>query len=179
MLNNRKKLGIAATAVIGALALGGGALAFAETTTPTPTPTTSVGQTGTEVQNDKAGDKQEKEGANEKGDKGEKEGPETNFTGSVKAPAENGNEVDHPDGSPEEAAQQKAESEALAKLATVTQDQATKAATSLVPGTVQKVELGDSDGYVAWQVEIVKADGTNVEVIVDAGNVGNLVQEAA
>lgn len=173
MENNRKKLGLAAAGVVGLLALSGGAVAFAQSSTPSPGPSrsTSTVQEGTTTPGSQ---EQDQEGTS---DKGGKEGSETTFVGSVKAPAENQNEAEKPDGSAEDTAQKKAEADALAKLATVTQDQASKAATTLVPGTLQKAELGDKDGYVVWEIDIAEADGTKVEVIVDAGNVGNLIQE--
>lgn len=171
MENNRRKLGLAAAGVVGVLTLGGGAVAFAQSATPSPSPSQS---TSTSQDPTTSTGSQDQESTS---DKGEKEGTETNFVGSVKAPPENQNEAEKPDGSAEDTAQTKAEADALAKLATVTQDQASKAATALVPGTLQKAELGDKDGYVVWEIAIAKADGTKVEVIVDAGNVGNLVQE--
>lgn len=86
---------------------------------------------------------------------------ESSFAGTIKAPAEN-----------------KSDAAALAKLATVTEQEATKAATDLVPGTISKIALDDEDGFVVWEVDITTADGTMVEVLVDAGNVGNTAQES-
>lgn len=164
MKTSPKKAGIVAAAVSGALLIGGGALAFADTGTPTPGSTSTIsspqenGDTGAET-------------------KGENTEPgETVFTGTIKAPAET-NETEAADGSPEEKAQEKAETDALAKLATVTGQEAAKAATDLVPGTVSSIELDDEDGFVVWEVDITQADGTTVEVLVDAGNASILAQE--
>ncbi|MDO5736728.1 MAG: PepSY domain-containing protein [Propionibacteriaceae bacterium] len=101
---------------------------------------------------------------------------ETAFVGTIKAPAET-NEPEAPDGSPEEKAQDEAETSALAKLSTVSEQDATRAATDLVPGTVTKIQLDDEDGFVVWEVDITKADGTLVEVLVDAGDATNTTQE--
>lgn len=97
------------------------------------------------------------------------------FTGTIKAPAENDSEA--ADGSPEDLAQDKAESDALAKLASVSEQEAARAATDLVPGTIRSIHLDDEDGYVVWEVEITQTDGTEVEVRVDAGDARILAQE--
>ena len=170
MKNIKKNAGIVAAAVTGVLLVGGGALAFADTPTPTPGSTTSVsaspGTEGTDTENEGTGTETE---GTERG--------ETAFVGTIKAPAEAANEVEAADGSPEEVAQDKAENDALAALATVSEQDASKAATDLVPGTVSSIELDDEDGYVVWEVDITQADGTEVEVMVDAGDVSNTVQE--
>ena len=165
MKANKKSAGIVAAAVSGVLLIGGGALAFADTPAPTPGSTTSVSAS---PQNDDADSDKEGTGA-ERG--------ETVFTGSIKAPAENESEPEAADGSPEEKAQDKAETDALATLATVTEQGATRAATDLVPGIISSIQLDDEDGFVVWKVDITKSDGITVEVLVDAGDAGNTVQE--
>ena len=69
------------------------------------------------------------------------------------------------------------EAAALAKLATVTSDQASQAALATVPGTVIKVELDDENGSIVYSVEI-RTDAGVVDVKVDAGNGKVLAQEA-
>jgi uncharacterized membrane protein YkoI len=69
------------------------------------------------------------------------------------------------------------EAAALTKLATVTADQASRAAIATVPGTVIKVELDNENGSVVYSVEI-RTDAGVVEVKVDAGNGKVLAQEA-
>lgn len=102
-------------------------------------------------------------------------GDTSSFIGTVKAPAENESEA--ADGSPEELAEEAAESDALAKLASVSEQEASRAATDLVPGTIRSIHLDEEDGYVVWEVEITRTDGTEVEVSVDAGDVSNTAQE--
>ncbi len=165
MKTNKKKAGIVAAAVSGVLLIGGGALAFADTPAPSPGDTTTV--SSSQVKDDTG---TEKEGT------GTERG-ETAFTGTIKAPAEAESETEAADGSSEEKAQDQAETDALAKLATVTEQEATKAATDLVPGTISSIELDDEDGFVVWEVDITQADGTMVEVLVDAGNASILAQE--
>lgn len=163
MKATKKNAGIVAAAVTGVLLVGGGALAFADTPNPTPGSTTSVSASP------------ETEGTD--ADKDGTERGESAFPGTINAPAEAADEVEAADDSPEELAQDRAESDALATLATVSEQEATKAATDLVPGTISSIQLDDEDGYVVWQIDITKADGTMVEVLVDAGDVSNSVQE--
>ena len=84
------------------------------------------------------------------------------FTGSVPAPAET----------------EQAENDAasLAGLARTTPQQAGDAALAAVPGTVTSTELEDDEGFVVYQVQVDRADGTAVEVTVDAGNGDVLAQ---
>lgn len=76
-----------------------------------------------------------------------------------------------------EGADDATEAAALAKLATVTSDQASQAALATVPGTVIKVDLGNEHGSVVYSVEI-RTDAGVVDVKVDAGNGKVLAQEA-
>ncbi len=157
---NHRKAGIVGAALSSALLLGGGALAYADTTSPAnpgSSSTTEQGETGTGEKNDK------------------QERDEATFTGTIAAPAEN--EAEAADGSPEEKAQDQAELAELQQLATVTEEQARQAATGSVPGTVNTIELDDEGGFVVWEVDITKDDGTTVEVLVDAGDASILAQE--
>lgn len=65
----------------------------------------------------------------------------------------------------------------LASDATVSQAAAEAAALQAVPGTVTASELGNENGSVVWEVDVQKADGSAVEVKVDAGNGTVLAQE--
>jgi uncharacterized membrane protein YkoI len=94
------------------------------------------------------------------------------YTGSVKAPAGSGVE-----GS-DNAASEAAESEALASLATTTTAEATAAAQAAVAGTVGDVVLENENGYVVYGVEITTANGSTVDVKVDAGNGSILAKQA-
>lgn len=69
------------------------------------------------------------------------------------------------------------EASALAKLATITPDQASASAQAAVPGTVMRVELDNENGSVVYSVEIQTAAGV-IDVKVDAGNGKVLAQEA-
>lgn len=67
----------------------------------------------------------------------------------------------------------------LADLATVSPAEAEKAALAEVPGgKVVSSEVGDENGSLIWEVEVTKADGSMVEVKVDAGAGTVLAQEA-
>lgn len=57
---------------------------------------------------------------------------------------------------------------ALAKEATVTIDQAIKAASEKVPGTVVEAELEKKHDKTVWEVEVLGADGKVTEVHIDA-----------
>lgn len=94
------------------------------------------------------------------------------YTGSVEAPA--GTDVEGSD----DAASEAAESASLAPLATTTTAEATDAALAAVPGTAGDVSLENEDGYVVYGVEITTADGSTVDVKVDAGNGSILAQQA-
>ena len=63
-------------------------------------------------------------------------------------------------------------------LATITSDEAAAAATNAVAGTVGEVELENENGNVVYGVEITQADGTKLDVKVDAGNGKVLDKEA-
>lgn len=55
--------------------------------------------------------------------------------------------------------------------------QASAAAIGAVPGTAAAPELQDEDGTAVWGMEVTKADGTQVEVKVDANSGTVLKQE--
>jgi uncharacterized membrane protein YkoI len=64
----------------------------------------------------------------------------------------------------------------LARLATISADEAQAAAQAVVPGTVDKVELDNENGAVVYSVEISDGNGGHIDVKVDAGN-GNVVHQ--
>lgn len=90
--------------------------------------------------------------------------------GSVSAPAEQ-------EGAAETDASDAAESAALEALATVMPDEAEAAALAAVPGTAAQPELENEDGSVVYGVEVTQADGTVIDVKVDAGNGDILAQD--
>lgn len=151
----KRRRGIVAGATLAALVAGGGlsVAAAAQGSPPDTKAPASQQETGPE-----AG-----------------EAPEATFESSITSPEvpedENASEAD-------EAAQEKAEVAELEKLATVTPEQATEAATKAVPGKAATPELENEDGNVVYEVEVTSADGkTETEVIVDAGNAKVLAQE--
>jgi uncharacterized membrane protein YkoI len=109
---------------------------------------------------------------NDTGANTDSEEQDVNYTGSVKAPAGSGAE-----GS-DDAASEAAESKALAPLATTTTAEATAAAQAAVPGKVGDVVLENENGYVVYGIEITTADGSTVDVKVDAGNGSILAKQA-
>jgi len=92
-----------------------------------------------------------------------------NYTSSVTVPQtpDSGAETDD----------EAADAAKLAPLATVTPEAASAAATAAVPGTAGAATLGDENGNVVYEVEVTTADGSKVEVKVDAGNGNVLAQE--
>jgi uncharacterized membrane protein YkoI len=72
-----------------------------------------------------------------------------------------------------------AEAAALAKLAKISEADATKAALAKFPGaTVHKASLEDENGNVVWAIELTDANKAAQEVKVDAGNGAVLAVEA-
>ena len=67
---------------------------------------------------------------------------------------------------------------ALAKDAKVTIDQAVKAATEKVPGTVVEAELEKKHDKTVWEVEVLGADGKVTEVHIDAAT-GSVIDTEA
>lgn len=88
------------------------------------------------------------------------------YTGSVQTPAGDENVTEA-----EEAGQ-------LEGLAAITADEAAAAAAKSVPGEVAGVELDNENGSVVYSVEITAADGSEIDVKVDAGNGDILNQQA-
>lgn len=70
------------------------------------------------------------------------------------------------------------EASRLAADAKVSQSQAEAAALTSAPGTVTASELGNENSSLIWEVDVRKADGSTVEVKVDAGDGKVLAQEA-
>ncbi len=66
----------------------------------------------------------------------------------------------------------------LDALATVTPDDVIAAAQTATGGTATHAELENENGNVVYDVEVALADGTSVDVKVDAGNAAVLAQQA-
>lgn len=73
---------------------------------------------------------------------------------------------------------EKAEAAKLAALATVDKAAAEKAALAKVPGAVKHSELGNENGNVVWQVEVIATGGGEHEVTIDAGSGAVLLSQA-
>ena len=97
------------------------------------------------------------------------------YVGSVTAPQDANEPADGAEGT--ESAAEAAESAALEPLATVTPEEATTAALAAVPGTAGPAQLENENGYVVYGIEVTGADGTKVDVKVDAGNGSVLAQD--
>ncbi|WP_035255030.1 PepSY domain-containing protein [Agrococcus lahaulensis] len=95
------------------------------------------------------------------------------YTGSVQAPQD----AMAPDGSDTELSEAE-EAASLQGLATVTPEEATAAALAAVPGTAGDAVLEDENGYVLYEVQVTEADGSVIDVKVDAGDASVLAQEA-
>lgn len=80
--------------------------------------------------------------------------------------------------SEQEFGSEEAEAQALQSKATISAAEARSAALAAVPGTAGQVELDNENGNVVYSVEITKADGSTIDVKVDAGNAEVLHQEA-
>ncbi|MFV2001246.1 MAG: PepSY domain-containing protein [Acidimicrobiia bacterium] len=91
---------------------------------------------------------------------------EAPLTGSIQAPAE------------DDSLSEADETAQLESLATISADEAAAAATSAVPGDVDKVELDNENGAVVYSVEITDTAGGQTEVTVDAGDGAVLSQQA-
>lgn len=79
----------------------------------------------------------------------------------------------------DDTAAEAAESASLSGLAKVSPEAATAAALKAVPGTAGAVQLENENGYVVYGVEITAADGSVVDVKIDAGDGSVLAQDAA
>jgi uncharacterized membrane protein YkoI len=78
----------------------------------------------------------------------------------------------------EEHGSEDAEAQTLRSKATVSAAEARSAALAAVPGTAGEVELDNENGNVVYSVEVKNADGSEIDVKVDAGNAKVLHQEA-
>ena len=145
------------------LTAGGVTLASAATTQEKPPTTIEApgNKTDTESTESKATEHDE---ADEKPD----------YTSSVTVPVTK----EGPEGSDaDEAKADRAEQAKLEKVAKIDAKAASKAATDKVPGTVDEVDLDEEGGNVVYEVEVTAKDGTETDVIVDAGNGRILAQE--
>jgi uncharacterized membrane protein YkoI len=151
-------------AAVGALAvvLGSGATIAAASSDTPPT---------------SAADEQQADGEHQDGQDGgpgsEQDAADPTFQGTVPAPAE----TEQADGQ-ESSGSENQEQAALTSLATVTQQDAEKAALAAVPGTVAETDLGNENGFVVYSIEVNGSDGSVTEVTVDAGNGTVLAQQA-
>lgn len=107
---------------------------------------------------------------------------EPSYTGSVPAPpegveTEDGTETEGGPESVDNGAAETDESAALESLATITPAEAITAALAAVPGTAGTAELDSENGYVVYSVPVTRADGTAVDVKIDAGDASVLAQE--
>lgn len=102
---------------------------------------------------------------------GAQEQQDPSITGSVPAPQ------DGKGGESEAKGDETAEGQALQGLTKISAQQAIDAAKAAVPGTADKAELGDENGFVVYSVEVTAADGTVTDVKVDAGDGKVLAQE--
>lgn len=94
------------------------------------------------------------------------------YTGSVKAPQDQGGA----EGKDTEQSES-AEAQQLQSLAKIDQNAAEQAALQAVPGQITDSELGNENGYVVYEVDVKGDDGQTHEVKVDAGNGSVLAQE--
>ncbi|MCU1545244.1 MAG: propeptide PepSY amd peptidase [Homoserinimonas sp.] len=145
--------------LIGGLALGGAGVAMASTGSPADPggANSTASDSGTQEQ-------------------------EPSYVGSVSAPQDAEIEDAETEGAETEGKDDEAsegdESKSLQSLATATPEQATASALAVVPGTAGAVELDNENGYVVYSVEVTAADGSSVDVKVDAGNGDVLAEEA-
>ena len=148
-----KKIMFTALAGLGVTA-GAAGIAAAATTQTTPTDPSAAEQSPAE------------KGTNDAAEKDDT----PKYTSSVTVPQT-------PEGAEGAEESDAAEAAKLAPLAKISADEASKAATTAVPGTAATPELEEEDGNVVYDVEIITADGKQVEVIIDAGNGKVLAQE--
>jgi len=62
------------------------------------------------------------------------------------------------------------------QLAKISPEEAMAKAKEQVPGAVTKLELDSERGYLVYELDIIQADDTKMEVLVDAGN-GSILRE--
>lgn len=81
-----------------------------------------------------------------------------------------GRDVDDDDGRDEDGRDDDATDPALVEAATVTQEEAERAALDVAPGTVHRTHIEREDGTVVWEVEVDGEDGRRTDVQVDAAS---------
>lgn len=161
---------VAASVLVTGLAFGGVGIAAATgSATPSTTATTAANP---EEQAEAPG--QEDDEATESESGNEEQDP--SYTGSITAPEGSDPEGSDTEGSDSEASEAE-EAKGLQSLATITPEQAAAAALAVVPGTAGDVELDNENGFVVYSVEVTGADGSIVDVKVDAGNSTVLAQD--
>lgn len=156
---------VAASVLLAGLALGGVGIAAA--TGPATPSTTGTTAANPEEQAEAPG--QEDDEATESESGNEEQDP--SYTGSIIAPE--GGDTENSDTEASEAE----EANSLQSLATTTPEQAAAAALAVVPGMAGEVELDNENGFVVYSVEVTGADGTIIDVKVDAGNSTVLAQD--
>lgn len=159
------------------LGLTAGGVTLASAATTQEKPPTTVEASDASAKNDGADTESTESKAAEHDDPDEK----PNYTSSVTVPVtkEGPEGSDANEGSKaEEDRADKAERAKLEKAAKIDAKAASKAATDKVPGTVGDVELDEEHGNVVYEVEVTAKDGTETDVIVDAGNGKILSQQA-
>jgi uncharacterized membrane protein YkoI len=164
---------VAALAALAALAIGGSALASAagDGSQPAKVPAASQPQGAAAGDPVETGDTDSIEDENGRDDATEAAGEAEDgdqspaYRSSVTAPEQ-------------EFGSEEAEADALRSKATVSAAAARSAALAAVPGTVEQVELDNENGNVVYSVEIRKADGTALDVKIDAGTAKVLQQDA-
>lgn len=70
------------------------------------------------------------------------------------------------------------ETSRLADQATVSEAEAADAATKAHPGEINDSELGNENGSLVWEFDVTQADGSTLEMKVDAGNGSVLAADA-
>ncbi|CCM63473.1 exported hypothetical protein [Candidatus Microthrix parvicella RN1] len=156
------------------LTAGGVTIASAATTQQAP-PTTAEAPAAAGSQDKADTGTDERNEPDEKNEADEKPDYTSSVTIEVTPEGPEGSDADEADDSEDKA--DTAEQAKLEKVAKIDADAASKAATDKVPGTVDEVELDEEGGNVVYEVDVVAQDGTETEVIVDAGNGKILAQE--
>lgn len=100
------------------------------------------------------------------------------YVGTIPAPSDASTGAEGAEGTEgSDTAAEASESAALSNLAKISATQATSAALRSVPGTASATQLENDNGYVVYSVLITRADGSTVDVKVDAGNGTVLAQD--
>ncbi len=158
------------------LGLTAGGVTLASAATTQEKPPTTVEAPDASAKQDGADTESTESNAAEHDDADEK----PNYTSSVTVPVTKdgaeGSEADEGSKADEDRAD-KDEQAKLEKVAKIDAKSASKAATDTVPGTVGDVELDEEHGNVVYEVEVTAKNGTETDVIVDAGDGKILAQE--